>query len=144
MLKLRSIRSGAGAATRRGLGLLAIVWLNLALTPCAVAFDTEGGCAHDPPSGHQDMAGHHDHGEQKEAHSCASMHEACCEIADASVDSRGGSIEFDNSTDLEVLAAYPPDQLATKTLARYLATADPPDPPVGNQPLHKLFCVYLK
>ena len=144
MLKLRSIRSGAGAATRRGLGLLAIVWLNLALTPCAIAFDAESGCAHSPPSGHQGMAGHHDHGEQKDAHSCASMQEACCEIADASVDTRGSTIEIDDSTDLEVLAAYPPDQSATKTLSSYLTTTDPPDPPAGFRPLHNLFCVYLK
>ena len=144
MLNLQSMRSGAGAAARHGLGLLAIVWLNLALTPCAVAFDTEGGCAHNPPSGHQDMAGHHDHGEQKEAHSCASMQEACCEIADASVGTRGGTIESDDSTDLEIVAAYPPDQLANRMSANYLATADPPDPPAGSRPLHKLFCVYLK
>ena len=133
-----------GTAIRRGLGLLAIVWLNLALTPCAVALDAEKGCTHSPQSGHHEMAGHHDHGEQKEAHSCASMQEACCEIADASVGTRGGAIEFDDSTDLEVLAAYPPDQLANKMSARYLATADPPDPPAGSRPLHKLFCVYLK
>jgi hypothetical protein len=138
------MRLGAGAATRRGFGLLAIVWLNLALTPCAVAFDAENGCAHNPPSGHQDMAGHHDHGEQQEVHSCASMQNACCEIADASVDSRGGKFEFGDSTDFEVPAAYPPDQLATKTLARYLATTDPPDPPNELRALHKLFCVYLK
>lgn len=138
------MRPGAGAATRRGFGLLAIVWLNLALTPCAIAFDAESGCAHNPPSGHEGMAGHHDHGEQKEAHSCASMQEACCKIADASVDTRGGTIEIDDSTDLEVLAAYPPDQLSTKTLASYLATTDPPDPPDELRALHKLFCVYLK
>ena len=144
MLNLRSMRFGAGAATRRGFGLFAIVWLNLALTPCAIAFDGERGCAHNPPSGHHEMAGHHDHGEQKAGHPCASMQEACCEIADVSVDTRGGTIEFDDSPGLECLTAFSPDDSAQKILARHLATTDPPDPPAGSRALHKLFCVYLK
>ena len=144
MLSLQTMRFVRGTPLRRGCGLLAIVWLNLALTPCALAFDAAKGCAHNPPSGHHEMAGHHEHGEQKNAHPCASVQEACCEIADANTHTRGVSIELDDSSDLEVLAAHPSGQSPNKILARYQATTDPPDPPAGSRPLHKLFCVYLK
>jgi len=135
------MRFGAGAATRRGLGLLAIVWLNLALTPCAIAFDSEHECPHGAQPEHHEMAGHH--GEMAE-HSCASMQEACCEIADATVDTRSGSIQFEDSPDIEVLGAPSPGESINRASARYMAAADPPDPPGPSRALHKLFCVYLK
>lgn len=138
------MRLGTGTATRRGLGMLAIVWLNLALTPCAMAFEAEHECPHGPPAGHHEMAGHEGHGEQMAEHTCASMQDACCEIADASVNMRGGAIELDDSPDLEFLTGYPPCELSGQALARHLATADPPDPPDDFRTLHKLFCVYLK
>jgi len=141
MLNLQTMRFGAGAATRRGFGLLAIVWLNLALTPCAIAFEGEHECPHGSEPEHHEMAGHHG---QMAEHSCASMQESCCEIADATVDTRGSSIEFEDSPDLEVLGAPSPGESINPTSARYLAASDPPDPPASSRALHKLFCVYLK
>ena len=126
---------------RRGFGLLAIAWLNLALTPCALAIGAEHDCPHNPPAGHHDMAGH---GEHMAEHPCESMQDACCEIPDASVDMRAGTVKFDDSTDVVVITAPVADGLAGQLPAHHLPTADPPDPPDEFQALHKLFCVYLK
>ena len=83
---------------RRGFGLLAIAWLNLALTPCALAIGGEHDCPHSPPAGHHEMAGHSEHmAEHMAEHPCASMQDACCEIPDASVDMRAGTVKFDDA-----------------------------------------------
>ena len=92
------------------------------------------------------MAGHHEmgdhHGDMVE-HSCASMQEACCEVDDATVDTRSGSIEFEDSPEFEALSGFSPGESIKPTSARFPSAADPPDPPASSRALHKLNCVYL-
>lgn len=138
---------------RRGFGLLAIAWLNLALTPCALAIGGEHDCPHSPPAVQHEMAGHGEHmaghmtghmAEHAAEHPCASMQDACCEIPDASVQMRAGTIKFDDSPEVVVITAPVASELAGQPPAHHLPTADPPDPPDELRALHKLFCVYLK
>ena len=135
------MRLGTRTATRRGFGLLAIAWLNLALTPCALAIGAEHDCPHSPPAGHHEMAGH---GEHMDEHPCASMQDACCEIPNASVDRRAGTVKFDDSPEVVVITTPVASELADQPPAHHLPSADPPDPPDKLRALHKLFCVYLK
>jgi hypothetical protein len=134
---------------RRGFGLLAIAWLNLVLTPCALAIGGEHDCPHGPSSGHQEMAGHGEHmaehmAEHLAEHPCASMQDACCEVPDASVDMRAGTVKFGDSPEVVGITAPVASELAGQPRAHILPTADPPDPPDELRALHKLFCVYLK
>ena len=139
------MRLGTRTATRRGFGLLVIAWLNLALTPCALAVSADHDCPHNPPAGHHDMAGHGEHmSEQMAEHPCASMQDACCEIPDASVALRAGTVKFDDCPEVVAITAPVASELAGQLPAHHLPTADPPDPPDELRALHKLFCVYLK
>ena len=132
---------GTRTAKGRGFGLLAIAWLNLVLTPCALAIGGEHDCPHSPPAGHHEMAGHAEHMAE---HPCASMQDACCEIPNASVDMRAGTVKFKDSPEVAVITAPAASELAGQAPAHYVPTADPPDPPDKLRALHKLFCVYLK
>lgn len=142
MLMRLAKRNQSGTAMRRAVGLFAIVWLNLALTPCAVAFDSAHECPHSKPAGQHEMAGHHAHGESTPEHTCVSLQESCCELADVSVDSRSGPAKLD-TPDAEGMAATWPETSFDLVPSRYLVAADPPDPPGAAAALHKLFCVYL-
>ena len=133
-------------ATRTGLrrvALLAVLWLNMAITPCAMAFD--GGdhdCPHMPPTDEHVMEGHHDHGHEQAASSCATMQTDCCDGLDATLGSRTDSAKAKTSPDL-VFAATPAIAELSPQAALFAAAADPPDPPEASTPRHVLFCVYL-
>jgi hypothetical protein len=139
------------AATRRGLGLL-LVWLNLVVTPCAMAIEVEHSCPHCPPAhmqamgGHEGHAtkGHQGHAEASEAPSCSAVQSDCCDMAAASVDSRGGKPGEDHPSHGS-LAPPPAYTGLLDDVRHYRATLDahPPEPPGASPPLRVLFCVYL-
>ena len=135
------MRLDTSTAKRRGFGLLAIAWLNLALTPCALAIGAEHDCPHSPPAGHHEMAGHDEH---RVEHPCASMQDECCKIPDASVGTRAAKVKVDDSPEVVVITAPVASELADQPPTHHLPSADPPDPPDKLRALHKLFCVYLK
>ena len=65
--------------------LLAVMWLNMAITPCAMAFESDDhDCPHCPPAEEHAMAGHHGHGEVER--SCDTMQSDCCDLAEAVVE----------------------------------------------------------
>lgn len=134
----QSIRSSMTSAPRRMLSVLVICWLNLAMTPCATAFEIADDCPHCPPAAEQQMT-HHGHDAAVEA-DCGSMQSDCCDLEAAAVDLRVG--KFENQDDVSVVAlpvAWP--SLHTVSIAQ--PEARPPDPGNHSPPLHKLFCVYL-
>ena len=139
------------AATRRGLGLL-LVWLNLVVTPCAMAIEVEHSCPHCLPEqmqamgGHEGHAteGHRGHAEAVEAPSCSAVQSDCCDRAAASVDSRGGKPGEDNPSDGSLVP--PPAYTGLLDDVRQLRVtpgAQPPEPPGNSPPPRVLFCVYL-
>lgn len=128
-------------ATRRGLGVLMIVWLNLLITPCAMAFEAEHSCPHDQASAH------HEHGQAGQAtveHPCASMEEDCCDVGIASFDARSGDIKLKDTPEAAYVAAPGFAELQMQFPAWVAPVVDPPDPPGAFPPLHVLNCVYLK
>lgn len=120
------------------LSVLVVCWLNLVITPCAMAFAVADDCPHCPPAAEQGMA-HHGHEAAARA-DCESMQSECCDLEAAAVDNRGGKVE--NQDDVSVVAipvTWP--SLHTVSIAQH--EARPPDPDIHSPPLHKLFCVYL-
>lgn len=115
----------AFSASRRVYAVLLAVFLNLAVLPCAMALE-EIEKRHDccPPELNLEPA-------------------ECCDIDDLSLDSRGGKLNLDDSTDVDVFAAGAGRESIDLAPIRHLASVDPPDPPPDAQTLHKLFCVYL-
>ena len=127
---------------RKGLGL-ALVWLNLVVTPCAFALEADHGCPHMPPAEMAAMSGHHDHGAMHQAPACSSLQSECCDVATASVDSRLGKLE---SGGAEAIAAVPFDTLGLvdqQAGGSERIAPRPPDVDDHSPPRHVLFCVYL-
>ena len=114
-------------ARRGAAALLLAVLLNLALIPCSMAIEVV-----------------------EEGHDCCPPKleyepRECCELDDASVDSRSGIHKHDVTPDFESPSAGVPVIAAAFSPAKFLSSSDPPDPP-GPPPvaLHKQHCVYLK
>lgn len=127
---------------RKGLGL-ALAWLNLAVAPCALAFDAAHECPHVPPADMQAMHGHHGHAEVSEPPSCDSLKAECCDGIVASVDSRGQQDADDLQPGSPVLPCDHTDLAAAIPAAVDDLPPRPPDPPGAAPPRHVLFCVYL-
>lgn len=119
-------QSTALSSSRRAAALLLAVLLNLALVPCSMAIEVV-----------------------EEGHDCCPPElkleaQECCELDDASVDSRSGTHENDLTPDLEVVSAGAPGDVHAFSPARFLASSDPPEPPASTVAIHKQHCVYLK
>ena len=129
---------------RRALGLFAAVWLNLALQPCAMAYEVDDhDCPHCPP------AATHDHGDRHDGMDhempCADGAADCAIDPDWSHDARGGKSKLkDAPADTPVaivlveLASEPISDGSTLPPSR-CSTLQAGAPP----PLHVLYCVYL-
>ncbi len=136
----QSIRDSLHSARRRMLGIFMIFWLNLAVAPCAMAFDVADDCPQCPPEVGREMA-HHGHHESEPMSDCLSMPSDCCDLEAAAVDKRGS--KFDGQGDLPLISiasAWP--TLHTVRVPRH--DIRPPDPGNHSPPLHVLHCVYLK
>ena len=108
--------------TRKGVTMLLAFWLNLALLPCAMAFEAP----------------------EKEHDCCPPTIELqqpdCCEVDAATVDKRGAKFEsYDDLVVISTFVAWPPQY--TAILSQH--ETQPPDCTDYSPPLHKLFCVYL-
>lgn len=140
-------RQRSSTAARRGLGVLVLLWLNLVLTPCAMALGAEHACDHLPAKGMesmQEMAGHHEHGVEHQAPPCDSVQAECCDIVDITVDTRKDSKSLQAQADsgaMSLASGY--TALQDVRSARFVVAADPPDPPHAHVPHHVIFCVYL-
>ena len=124
------------AAGTRGIWVLLVaVWLNMAILPCAMAFETaDHDCPHCPPA--EEHAGHHGHHKAKAEASCDES--PCCDASEATLETRTAK-----QTPDVVAAGIPAIAESPSRLVRFAAAADPPDPPGALPPRHVLFCVYL-
>lgn len=142
MSGIASIRQRQQSWGRRALGLFVAVWLNLALQPCAMAYESDDQAPMQMQmQGHGGM--HHDMDEQVP---CADGLSDCSIASDLNYDARTGKIQLkDLSNDIPLAIAdcdsllrfrQPGDVLIP---ARYalLHSGGPP-------PLYVLHCVYLK
>ena len=117
--------------SRSATALVLAVLLNLALVPCSMAFENTAFEV------------------VEEGHDCCPPKlkyepQECCELDEASVDTRGGIQKHDVTPDVEFLVAGASAIPTAFSAAKFLASSDPPDPPGPAVPLHKQHCVYLK
>jgi hypothetical protein len=86
---------------RRALGFVVVVWLNLALQPCAMALDGDRGCPHCPPEmDHSGMSGHAGGSRPTSAGvPCAVGAFDCMLAGDYSHDGRGGQKTLKDAPD---------------------------------------------
>lgn len=144
MRRAAANRRGTGTANRRGFGVLVLLWLNLAVTPCAVALGSEHDCMHAPPAELHSTTGHeHEHMHQHEAPPCDVATVECCEVADAIADRHVKNLKPKNAVDAEWAGAPHYVELQAPRAAFVTADSDPPDPPFGSAPRHIMFCVFL-
>ena len=134
----QSIRSSIASAPRRMLSVFVLCWLNLAITPCAMAFEVADDCPHCPPAAEQEMA-HHGH-QAASQEDCESMQSDCCDLEAAALDNRVS--KYESQDDVSVVA-MPVEWPSLHTLSMARHEMRPPDPGNHSPPLHKLFCVYL-
>jgi hypothetical protein len=142
---LASIRRQQQSWGRRALGLFVAVWLNLALQPCAMAYqvDDDHDCLKCPPMQMQEHAGMH--GDMDDEMPCADSLDDCFVDEDLNHDGRSGQIKLkDLSSDIPLVIAdyesllhfqHPSDTASAPRYASLHSGAPPP--------LHILYCVYL-
>lgn len=131
------------------MALLAVVWLNLALAPCAMAMGAQmGDHMGDHMSAQMSASMSHDeapcsHCPPKQSHCDTELSGACALQAQVSGDSALTSLSLDH---------HSPDLAPLPVVVAFLAPpalqsqARPPDRrvPETGLALHKRFCVYLK
>jgi hypothetical protein len=143
---LASIRRQQQSWGRRALGLFVAVWLNLALQPCAMAYqvDDDHDCLKCPPMQMQEHADMH--GDMDDEMPCADSLADCFVDEDLNHDGRGGQIKLkDLSNDIPlVIADFAPllgfqNPSDAVSLPRYASVHSGAPPP-----LYVLHCIYLK
>ena len=127
---------------RRVLGLIAAVWLNLAVQPCAMALEQEHDCPHCPPAHEHEMEMHHGSHEPQAESPCASMQVQCGEVDEFSVDGRS-KLKAKDLVDPTAILSHEYTELADRTPWKIQGSTDPPNCAFGSPPLHVLHCVYL-
>jgi len=130
---------------RRALGLFVAVWLNLAVQPCAMAYEAEDhDCPHCPPAAtheHGDM-----HGSMDANMPCADGASDCNIDDHWNHDSRGSQSKLKDAP-ADSLIAVAPHELDVATHRRHETSAPSRDSAVqagAPPPLYVLNCVYLK
>lgn len=138
-------RSRSAGLTRSVWGLLAVLWLNMAVLPCAMAFESgDHDCAHCPPAIEHEMASHHGHGEKHANEPGATTQTECCDLEDASIDIRGGNLKIKPPSDGVFISEPAIAILPARSNGQLKWASDPPEI-IGSSPSrHVLFCVYLK
>lgn len=143
------LASGRSSAVLRRsvVGVLATLLLNMAVLPCAMAFQGDD-CAHCPPAeqheeGHT-MAAHHEHDKAAAVPSCATAQSDCCDEIAIGADARGSKPLWTPAADVVLQSAPAPADSNSRPPSRWYGWSRPPDPAGSSPPLHVLFCVYLK
>ena len=132
-------------ATNKLLSALLVLWVNLALQPCALAAGSEHDCPHCPPVHEEEMPAHHGHhGPAEATKPCASMQSDCCDELPSNVGPRDLDQKVRDLPDQPAVIAELAPWLDTIPIARPLSATGPPAPVAASPPLHVLHCVYLK
>lgn len=144
---LAKIRDRQIPWVRRTLGLFVVVWLNMALQPCAMAFaDMQGrDCLHCPPSHSMDMSSPVAHDEVPRDVPCMTQMSQCGVLDDYNLDGRTVQIKVKN-TQSDIPAGIAPALVTVPVLVsvpvscRKVAASFRT---VAAPPLNLLYCVYL-
>lgn len=128
---------------RRLLGVLCVLWFNMAVQPCAMAGGDEHDCPHCPTKHHEAMRGHHGHVADEPQISCAALEAQCGDYGDISVDARG-QVKLDDGGEpaVAIIDTVPPIQYVRQAVAD--CATGPPLFSGASPPLHLLNCVFLK
>ena len=138
-------QSRSSSRTRNVWGLLAVLWLNMAVLPCAMAFESEhDDCAHCPPALEDEMAAHHGHHKEHANESGATMQSECCELEDASIDIRGSNLKIKPFSEVAFISEPVIAVVPKRSTGLLKWASDPPEIIASSPTPHVLFCVYLK
>lgn len=138
-------RSRSAGLTRSVWGLLALFWLNMAVLPCAMAFESgDHDCAHCPPTVEHEMASHHGHGEEHANESAATTQSECCDLEDASIDIRGSNLKLNPPSEVVFISEPAIAVVPACSNGQLKWASDPPEIISSSPTPHVLFCVYLK
>ncbi len=122
--------------------LVSLIWLNLAMLPCAMALQQEEICP-DCPTGHeQQMSSHHDHDESNSAPSCSTEDTDCCDFGEFTVDDRGQKSGKNSGEQFALTSKFETAKLVRHVVSTVFPTG-PPDPIPEAQGLHAIYCIYL-
>lgn len=96
------MRQRRGPWGRRVLGLFVVVWLNVILQPCAMAFggDSDHGCNHCPPAVSAEVSSHRAHEADSSEHStspCETNASQCAFLDDFKYDGRTAKVKIENA-----------------------------------------------
>ena len=134
---------------RHALGVIVVMWLNLVLQPCAMAFggNSDQDCPDCPPA-HSQHDGHEmasmdiaDLGMP-----CAGISADCGVLDDLNYDGRNAQLKVKDAPDDSPVVVLPFANLATdiKPARRAYLRPIQRHPPGPSPALNKLYCVYLK
>lgn len=139
---IQRAKFGNGNSTiRRVFAVLVVSWLNLAVLPCAVAFEIDENCPHCPGGEPHEVASHHSDHESRTAPGCVTIQADCCELDDATIETR--EVKDKNQPDNPIFLS---SDLTWRTLDRQVHPVRqlrPPDLYRNQQTLHVLYCVFL-
>lgn len=145
MTTIAAIRSMKSRSSRSVLGMLAVLWFNMVLQPCAMASGADHDCPHCPPAHEAAMSAHHGHhGQDIAVNPCASMQSDCCDLGVSNFSSRGSELKIKDVFEQPALVADIAPWLDTISVDRPVSSTGPPPPLAASPPLHVLHCVYLK
>lgn len=135
-------------SARRVLGLFVVVWLNMALQPCAMAFGGAGDhdCMHCPPAHSGAVSSHSAHDMDHAAQdtvSCETSASQCTIVDDFNYDGRSAKVK-DAPSDVPVgITMSNAGVLSASRSYVHSAMGDRSHPPSGFPPLNILYCIYL-
>jgi len=143
MIRLMTRQRRTRAAARRCFGVLVVMWLNMAILPCAAASVSDHTCPHCPPAEQAELAAHHGQHKASTEPPCASMQSQCCDLDEVNVDARSGKLKVKDAFDDTLAPVAMP--LAVLPVVDHAIVDDvhPPDPGGSSTPLYILYCVYL-
>lgn len=147
---LAKIRQRQTPWARRVLGVFAVVWLNMALQPCAMAFGgaSEADCLHCPPAhaeGGPEHSQHHSDDADPGNSPCEMGASQCTFVDDFNYDGRILKVKVkDAPGDVPLgiapgIAEISPAAISPVVPHDCIRSYNPGDPP----PLNVLYCVYL-
>jgi hypothetical protein len=136
-------RRKPATVTSRLLGIAVVLWLNLAVQPCAMAFASDQDCSHCPPAQEDSMAAHHGHHGDKASDRCDSLEADCGDVSDFSFDGRQSQNKFKDKADLVLAVPVSVPEASLDPIGFSTTAADPPRPAGSSRRLHIINCVFL-
>ncbi|MCH7854929.1 MAG: hypothetical protein IIB76_11435 [Proteobacteria bacterium] len=148
MKSLAVMQKRKAPLARNVLGLFIVVWLNMALQPCAMAFGGAGDhdCTHCPPTHSGELAAHSAHDMEHAAPvtaPCETSASQCALVDDFNYDGRSAKVK-DAPSDVPVAIVPSSSGILTESRSiRYSVLGERSCLPSSLLPLNVLYCVYL-